>query len=110
MTNQVVKMPLESGGTVAIEVNDDGEAAIMPVGRAGDAAAATVRTLREALTEITPAVDEVVTQFLTTASRPDKFTVQFGVKITGESSAIIAKAAAEANFTITAEWQRPTAE
>ena len=102
-------MPLESGGTVTIEVADDAEATIGPVGRVNEAAAATVRTLRGALAEISPAVDEVVTQFRTAASRPDKSAVQFGIKITGETSAIIAKASAEANFTITAEWQQPAA-
>jgi len=102
-------MPLESGGIVTIEVADDAEAAIGPVGRVNEAAAATVRTLRGALAEISPAVDEAVTQLRTAASRPDKITVQFGIKITGETNAIIAKASTEANFTITAEWQQPAA-
>lgn len=107
MAQQVVQMPLESGGTISIEVADDSEAAIKPVGRVEEAAATTARTLREALAEIRSAADEVVTQLRTTASGPDKITVQFGIKITGETSAIIAKASAEANFTITAEWQNP---
>jgi phage-related protein len=110
VTTKIVTVPLERGGSVDIEISDNSEAFIEPVGRASDAAAATIRTLRQALSEITPAVEEVVEQLRDTASKPDRIAVQFGVKITGETTAILAKAAAEANFTITAEWQRPGLE
>jgi hypothetical protein len=103
-------MPLESGGVVNVEVADDAPASIVPVGRGSDAAAAAVRTFRQALSEVMPAVEEVLDQMRTTASQPDRVAVQFGVKITGETTAILAKAAGEANFTITAEWGRPQNE
>lgn len=106
MTSQIVTVPLASGGTVNIEIADETAAVIEPVGRSADAAAATVRTLRQALAEVTPAVEEVVAGLRDTASRPERIAVQFGVKVTGETTAILAKAAAEANFTITVEWTR----
>ena len=106
----VIRMPLEDGGSVSIELSDESEAVVEPVGRAGNVAAATVRTLRETLSDVSAAANEVVTQFRETAAQPDKVTVQFGVKLTGEATAVIAKAAAEANFTIIAEWQRAGTE
>ncbi|MFG3342426.1 CU044_2847 family protein [Glycomyces sp. NPDC048151] len=110
MSTRIVTMPLESGGSVDIEITDNSEAFIEPVGRVADATATTVRTLRKAFSEITPAVEEVVEQLRGTPSKPDRIAIQFGVKITGETTAILAKAAAEANFTITAEWQRSSIE
>jgi hypothetical protein len=110
VTTRIATVPLDRGGSVDIEITDNSEGAIEPVGRATDAAAATIRTLRQALSEITPAIEEVVEQLRDTASKPDRIAVQYGVKITGETTAILAKAAAEANFTITVEWQRSNLE
>ena len=32
--------------------------------------------------------------------------MEFGIKVTGEAGVVVAKAATEANFTVSAEWSR----
>jgi hypothetical protein len=40
------------------------------------------------------------------ASTPEHFTVEFGVKLGGETGIILAKGTAEVNLTITMTWDR----
>lgn len=42
--------------------------------------------------------------------KPDGVEVKFGVKVTGEASWVVAKAATEASFEITLTWQAASAE
>ena len=103
---RVLGMPLEGGGTVMIELDDDDEGTMVEL-PGGIDRAVEERTLSDALSEVSPAIDEVVHQMRSTASRPDRFTVQFGIKITEEAGAVIAREAEDANFIVTAEWDRP---
>jgi hypothetical protein len=38
------------------------------------------------------------------AAHPDEVTLEFGIKITAQAGAIVAKAGAEGNFTVTLKW------
>lgn len=101
----IAQVPLDSGATVKIEIADDMDS-IEPVGRGGRTTATAARTLNNALEQVAPAIDAVVGTMRGRLSAPDKISVQFGVKLTAETSAVITKATAEANFTITVEWNR----
>ncbi|MFI1868701.1 CU044_2847 family protein [Streptomyces jumonjinensis] len=100
---ELIEMPLDEGGAVWVEVPDD-LPAIERVGRGDDALRSTARTLQDALSRIRPAVDAVVGQLRSAAPPPDEVNVQFGIRITAEAGAVIAKAATEANFTVSATW------
>ncbi|PDP89373.1 hypothetical protein CQJ94_01345 [Glycomyces fuscus] len=101
----IARVPLDSGATVEIEIADDADS-IEPVGRRGRTAVTAAQTLNGALEQVTPAIEAVVGTIRERLSAPDRISVQFGVKLTAETSAVITKAAAEANFTITVEWNR----
>ncbi|MFF3859535.1 CU044_2847 family protein [Streptomyces sp. NPDC002209] len=103
--SELIEMPLDGGGTVWMEVPDD-LPVIERVGRGDDALRTTARTLQEALSRVGPAVDAVIGQLRSAAVVPDEVNVQFGIKITAEAGAVIAKAATEANFTVSATWLR----
>ncbi|MET7619119.1 CU044_2847 family protein [Streptomyces sp. NPDC005408] len=105
---EVVEVPLDGGGTVWVEIPDDAPV-IERVGRGDDVARTTADTLQGALTRIRPAVDAVVGQLRNAAVPPHEVSVQFGIRITAEAGVVIAKAATEANFTVSATWQREPA-
>ncbi|MCX4529865.1 CU044_2847 family protein [Streptomyces sp. NBC_01551] len=100
---ELIEMHLDEGGSVWVEVSD-GLPVIDRVGRGEDALRSTARTLQDALSRVRPAVDAVVDQLRSAALPPDEVNVQFGIKITAEAGAVIAKAATEANFTVSATW------
>ena len=80
------------------EVPDDLVLASEP----GKVAAKAQVTLEEALAKLKPSLQKVV-QLLKEMS-PDQTVVEFGLKLGGETGAIIAKGTAEVNFTVTMSW------
>jgi hypothetical protein len=104
----VVEMPLDDGDTVLIEVGESDESGIGRVSRADEVAAKATDTLQAALGRVRPAIQAVVAQLRDGLDPPDKLTLQFGIKITAEVGVVVAKAATEANFTVTAEWAGKT--
>jgi hypothetical protein len=99
----VVEMPLESGGTVLVEVTDD-EQRLQRVGRAGAVVRDSAETLEEALRRVRPAVTAALNQVRDLATPPDRVKLEFGVKLTAEAGVVIARAATEANFKLSLEW------
>lgn len=109
---QVMKATSDGGPAVLIEVDEatvttigaarpalgaelEGRAedAIEKLGEIGDSIAAVCESIHEA----------VAARMAKTA--PDEFTLEFGVKIGGEGSAIISKVTGEAALKVTATWR-----
>jgi hypothetical protein len=70
----------------------------------GQAAAKAVRSLAESLEQLEPVLRTVKDKLV--ASAPEHFTVEFGVKLGGETGIILAKGTAEVNLKITMTWDR----
>lgn len=107
----VVRMPLEGGGSVLVEVEDDdgrGEGWAR-VGRAGDAVRSVATTLQEALAPVRPTMRAILDHLRDGVEAPDKVTVEFGIKLAAAAGVVVARTATEANFTVTVEWNRPAA-
>jgi hypothetical protein len=68
----------------------------------GKAAATAVRSLSSSLEELEPVLRTVKEKLA--ASAPKNFTVEFGVKLGGETGIILAKGTAEVNLKITMTW------
>jgi len=102
---RMIEVPLDNGESVRIEVTDD-SGAIDRVGRGRDALDASAATLQRALAQVRPAAEAVLESMREMPEAADKIAVQFGVKITAEAGAVIARAATEANFSVTVEWKR----
>jgi hypothetical protein len=100
---QLVEFPLESGGTILVEV-DLPEAGIEQAGR-GDTITRATQTLSDALEQIKPASEAVVTKLRALATTPDEISVTFGIKLSAKAGAIIASTDAEANFTVSLKWK-----
>ena len=60
-------------------------------------------TLEDALTDLKPSLHKIVHVLRETS--PDEMTVEFGLKMGGETGVIIAKGTAEVNFTVSMSWK-----
>lgn len=89
----------EEGTQILVEVDPDdyGE---QQVSRGGIAQAK--QTFEEALSHLATIADKVKSQIET--SRCDSASVEFGVKLSGETGVVLAKASTEAHLKITLKW------
>ena len=95
--------------TFAVRVDDDTtilfEAADQDtVVAAGRGAASAGETLRSMLGRVRPVLDALAGELKSIPQRPDRYAVELGVTVTAEAGLVIAKAAADAHFTLTLEW------
>lgn len=70
----------------------------------GKAAATATKSLSASLEHLEPVLRTMKEKLA--ASAPEHFTVEFGVKLGGESGIILAKGTAEVNLKITMTWDR----
>ena len=104
----LVEVPLASGASITVEVDDPLGARTM---RGGDRGAQLVeqggRTLEESLAAVAPALQEVIGKLREVSTDLSEIEVELGLKLTAEAGMVVAKAGAEANFRVLIRWQRP---
>jgi hypothetical protein len=72
--------------------------------RPADDVGSAADTLRSAVDRVRPAVLDIVDSLRSMPRRPDRITLEFGVKVTAEAGVVVARTAAEAHFTVGVEW------
>lgn len=109
--SRLVEMPLGSGGSITVEVDDASGQRTM---RGGDRSAELVQrgghTLEESLTSVAPALREVLDTLRGVSDGLGEIEVELGLKVTGETGMVVARAGAEANFRVLLRWQRATGD
>lgn len=99
-------LPLEPGSDEVLVVEvDSGDVPgdlVLASPDPAQAAARAGQTLEEALKRLEPSLQKVVGMFKKMS--PDQATVEFGLKVGGETGLIVAKGTAEANLTVTMSW------
>ena len=103
----LLNVPLTQGGAqIVVEADraDIAEKIALAAPTPGQAVAKASRTLTESLTDLQPLLQTIKDTLV--ASGPDEFTVEFGIKLGGETGIIIAKGTAEVNLTVTMSWQK----
>jgi Trypsin-co-occurring domain 1 len=104
MRSYLVDVPVEHGGRLlveatAVDVPDDLELA----GPSETVRRAT-RTLEEALDDVGPALGVVLDRLAATG--PKEISVEFGLALSLEVGAVVAKGSSEVHFTVTMTWER----
>jgi len=82
------------------EVPDD---LVLASAEPGKITARTLTTLEEALAGLTPSLTKIVAALRQIA--PEETTVEFGLKLGGETGVIIAKGTTAVNFKVTMSWK-----
>lgn len=99
----LVEYPLEGGGSVAVEADDATRGAV----RGWNREEATMRaseTLERAIDRVRPAAEAVLASFRGAAHQPDDIEIEFGIALTAEAGAVIARTQGEVHFRVTVRW------
>lgn len=99
----LMQFTTDSGETVTVEVDRHAPGARL-VARDGHALARAERTFDEALQGIRSAAQSALAVFRDGSLKPDGVELEFGVKITAEAGAVIAKSALEGHLTVKLSW------
>ena len=104
--SHIIEFRVEGGGVIPVEVDEAVSGGMVRVAaRPGEVVGQASDTLGEALDRVMPAAQTLIAKIQDFASRPDEIQVEFGVKLSGEVGAILAKTGAEANFSVTLVWK-----
>jgi Trypsin-co-occurring domain 1 len=103
---ELAQFPLSGGGVLVVETDSSDAARRVMRGAATEAIATAADTFEAALAKVRYAAEGILHQLTTLAQPPDEVEVEFGVKMSVETGAIIAKSAAEANFKINLTWKK----
>ena len=101
---RLVRFELESGGSVVVELEDRTEDGEVRVSRPGFVETAKQK-FGQALDMVRPVADTLIARLRDLAQRPDEVQVEFGIKLSTEAGAIIAKTEAEGSFKVTLTWK-----
>ncbi|MFF7655286.1 CU044_2847 family protein [Streptomyces sp. NPDC007983] len=108
---QLIWVPLNDSegsngdGRVMMEV-ERVTSGIVRAARPGEVAGTAARTLSESFDQVRAAAAALLDRLTLLPSPPSTVEVELGVKINAEAGAVIAKTAAEGNFTVRLTWQR----
>jgi hypothetical protein len=102
---QLVEFPLEGGGTVVVEVAEpvSGGAVRRGLGPA-ELVGRADETVDAAFARVKPAAAALVEGLRDLVDAPDEIQVKFGIRLSGEVGAVIAKTSGEANFEVVMRW------
>jgi hypothetical protein len=102
---RIVEFPLESGGSILIEV-DDPTPSDTRIGLGNKVAKKAQQTFESALETVKPVANAILTKLRSLNEPADEVEVKFGIKMNGDLGAIIASSSAEVNCEITLKWKR----
>ncbi|MEV5934731.1 CU044_2847 family protein [Streptomyces sp. NPDC093250] len=98
----LMQFTTESGAAVVVEGVED-ESGARLVSRGG-APAQAARTFEGSLEGVRAAAESALRVFRDGSLRPDAVELEFGVKLTAEAGAVIAKGAAEGHLVVKLSW------
>ncbi len=103
---KLVRFDAGDGATVLIEVEEVASGDIKPVAKKpGELAAQARQTLNEAIDGIAPMIRTLKRQLNAMTDPEDEVEVKFGVKLSGEIDAVVAKMGGEATYEVTLKWK-----
>ncbi|WP_405680598.1 CU044_2847 family protein [Streptomyces sp. NBC_01238] len=100
----LMEFTTDSGATVTVEVDRHTPGAQLVALGDDNALARAGRTFDSALTGIRSAAESALAVFRDGALKPDGVELEFGVKITAEAGAVIAKSAVEGHLVVKLSW------
>ncbi len=104
--NDLARFPLEGGGSVVVEV--DHVPGTAPVSR-GSLIDDAKSSFEAALVNVREAAVSALGTFQSMSRKPDEVEIKFGVKLTAQAGAVIAKTGLDGNFEVKLKWVRDPA-
>jgi hypothetical protein len=104
---QMLRYSLPDGNSVVVDVEGE-ESGVARAGRAGDAIASALMSFEEAMADVRRAAEAMRQQF-DGGIRPAEVEIEFGVRMSAEVGAVIAKSGAEAQLKVHLTWSATAA-
>jgi hypothetical protein len=105
---ELVKFDIDGGGSVIVAVDDHPE--VSRVSRIDQVNRQARLTFNKALGEVRDAASAALAQFQAMTNRPDEVEISFGVQLTAETGAVIARTGVQGHLQVTVRWQRSPTE
>jgi hypothetical protein len=105
---ELARFELQQGGDVVVEVATG--PATARVSRRDDVVLDAKVSFERALGAVKDAASAALGQFQAMARKPDEVEIKFGVKLSAEAGAVIAKTGIDGQFEVKLKWKRPPAE
>jgi len=99
----LLQIPLENGASILVEEVQSAPTGPVRAGRGERVIHETAKTLESYLATVKEACAAVVDQLKGVAA--DEMSAEFGVTLTAEAGAVIAKTSAECHLTVTLTWK-----
>ena len=110
MAEQLARFGLEDGGWAIVELKDvDPSLRMASVGRSGTIVD-TGSNFEDALRSVARVANAALAQFRETSVRPDEVEIQFGVRLSAEAGAVIARNSDEGHLHIRLAWHASTGD
>ncbi|MEU3616617.1 CU044_2847 family protein [Streptomyces sp. NPDC006872] len=106
---ELVEFRTDSGAVVAVEAVTQARPGSRLVAR-GDGTVQAARTFESALDGVRAAAESALRVFRDGALKPDGVEIEFGVKLSAETGAIIAKGTAEGHLVVKLTWSPSSTE
>jgi hypothetical protein len=105
---RLLEFPLkDSLALVTVEVEDELRmAGEERAGRGGRVVERAKQTFEEALETVKPVIAAVAAKFQDAASTVGEVSVEFGVRMSGETGIVLTKVGVEANFKVSLTWKK----
>lgn len=107
--NGFVEFPLDSGGTILVQVPDADSIVTRGLRDHGAQVAAQAQeSFEKAVDRIRPAADALLASMTGLTHLPDEITIEFAVQLSAEAGVVIASLGSTATFKIELKWARST--
>jgi hypothetical protein len=102
-----IKFALEDGGTVLVQVREEEEGVVKTgLAKPGEVVENAKISFERALDGVKPMANLMLSKLRELVNPPDEIEVEFGINLSAEVGAVVATAAAEANYSVTLTWKR----
>ena len=102
---RLVEFPLENGSSVYVEAESLAGEATRGM-RTRQLAGEASQTFEAALERVQPAAVAIVERLRGLTDAPEEIEVEFGIQLSAELGAFVAKASGDANFRVSLRWKR----
>jgi len=105
---ELARFELQQGGDVVVEVATG--PATARVSRREDLVLDAKVSFERALGAVKDAASAALGQFQAMTRKPDEVEIKFGIKLSAEAGAVIAKTGVDGQFEVKLKWKRPPEE
>ncbi|WP_229402130.1 CU044_2847 family protein [Micromonospora okii] len=100
---EVAEFALDGGGHVLVAVDD--VAGITPASSAEDVLRRAGMSFNRAIGQARDAASAALGEFRSMAERPDEVEISFGIQLTAEAGALIARTGVQGQLQVTVRWK-----